>query len=373
MAIIVDPYLLAIPTGNDLTAEEVCNYAESLVGWEKQFSTHSDDYVVCEWALNEIHVLDIAPTITNLRALFDRYGVVEYSPRDIAPDCQGFMANGWRLEEMTQVDDIRAEIENIAGSETVIPDEIRRRMPPTVAAAFIQALIYSAYALQKHEDRGAWSMATAPLPCGAQASELKTNATLCRLDDSVEGLTYTTISRNWPLLVEPDYIFATYDLIGHFRSDPSLTTRIAWCKRRAKGEFHSKGCFDRHSFRFGARFLESLETPSMQKRSEYAKDIVRVFDAIVNVLEDIWAYPSDKHHPLREIVTKRTGDQQKRRKRAGDGSVLIDYAVRVEVIAGARPLHLHYWRCSDAAYEFANVTDDHDDPTIYESCPGVTN
>jgi hypothetical protein len=363
MPIIIDPYLLAIPTGSDLTAERIRDYARNLNEWEKEFAGPGKDYLVCDWAVNEIHAQNLAPTIQNLQALFTRFGIDEYSARDIAPDCQGFMANGERLEDRAGVYDCVNEIESL--SELVIPDEIRNRIPASVAREFVKALTHCAYALDTQGDTSVWSMATAPLKSSESAVKLTTKATINRLCATSGDLTSTAISRDWPLLIEPDYIYAGCNEMDYYRSDPYMATRVAWCKMKAKGELRQAEAFESYRFKFGPEFLNTLLTPRMVKRSEYQKDVRRIFAAIVSVLEDIWAYGSDKHHALRKTVQSRTSDQQKRQSPPPAIQGQWDWAVRVEVIAGSNPLHLHYWRCFDGSYVFSNVTDQHDDVTIY--------
>lgn len=113
------------------------------------------------------------------------------------------------------------------------------------------------------------------------------------------------------------------------------------------------------------RDSESADRPSIRKRPEFREDIKRVFEAIVYVIEDLWSYPSDKHHPLRKVIGNRKSPQKMRVRKDGLGQQWHEGAARVEVLAGAKCLHLHYWQCYDGSYEFSNVTDDHDDATIY--------
>lgn len=122
---------------------------------------------------------------------------------------------------------------------------------------------------------------------------------------------------------------------------------------------------DRSRFRFGPNFITTLQQKIQRRSGERRqKDIERICEAIVFVLEDIWTYGSDKHHALRETLRSRTRPQQTR-QRVVDSNRYTERAARVEVAAGTNPLHLHYWQCYDRTYEWSNITDDHDDATIY--------
>lgn len=362
--IIIDPYMLAIPIGSDVDEEAAREYAQRLRKWEKEFSREKQ-YIVSDWASQVIYKLCLAPTRSNLKALFDRFNITEYSPQDIVPTASGVLANAPRVEEVSGLydSDIWLEMEYIKDTEVVIPEEIRARLHPQVAEEFVESLIYAGYACKARQDITMWSIATAPFEREKKATdEMYLECTIEKLstESTVERGKF---SQEWPLLFDPQHLYATYDVMDFYQSDLRMATQITWCKMKADGaRLHG---IDVAQFRFGSKFLNSLEQPRIRRRPHFKRDIERVFEAIVFVLEDLWTYGSDKHHPLREIITSRTSPQQTRQRVDISGKQHREKAARVEVRAGDNCLHLHYWQCFDGSYEFSNVTDAHNDPTIY--------
>jgi hypothetical protein len=363
--IIIDPYMLAVPSGEDTDAAVVREYVCRLMKWEREFS-NQNRYVVSDFASQEIYRLGQAPTRSSLAALFDEFNITEYSVRDIVPTASGVLANAPRVEELAGLydpdSDLLMEMDYVRGSQVVIPDEIRARLHPEVAKAFVKSLIYTSCATDTEEDPELSSVATAPLKEEEQAtSEMLLECTIEKLSPE-SAIEQQQFSQEWPLLFDPQHLYATYDIVDFFyQRDPHMATLVAWCRMKADGR--RMDSIDTEQFTFGPRFLDSLEEPSIQRRPRLAQDIERVFQAVVFVLTDLWPYGSDKHHALREIIDSRASSQQTRQREVGR-VVHTERAARVEVIAGANCLHLHYWQCFDGSYEFANVTDDHDDPTI---------
>jgi hypothetical protein len=364
MMIVIDPYMIAVPTGEEVNAQTVREYARRLKKWEREFSDRRK-FIVSEGASQAIRKQGLEPTRTRLTALFKRFNIVDYSPNDIVPTTSGVLVNSPRVEEVAGLydSDILLDIEYVRDTEVVIPDEIRARLHPEVAAEFIQSLIYAGYAREVHKDTTVWSLATAPLKQGSPRSEMLLECTIEKLGNG-SIITQEAFSQEWPLLFDPEHLYATYDILEFYQSNPHLATRIAWCKMKAEGT-RLQG-IDSVQLAFGDRFMESLNRPRMQRRPHFEQDIDKIFRAIVYVLEDLWPYPSDKHHPLRQVINDRTSRQQTRQREDSSGKRCLEKAARVEVTAGANCLHLHYWQCFHGGYEFSNVTDDHDDPTIHK-------
>lgn len=361
MPIVVDPYLIAVPRTDSTDAERVRAYAQSLSAWEKEFVNCSQDYVVSLGAFLAIQQSGLMPTMPALQQLFDRYGIDEFSPRDIVPDCSSYLANCQYLEEVSGAFEISQAIEHVRGSDSIIPEEMRSRLEPVVADAFVGSLIYAACALEEQPSPTGWSVATAPLQSARPGVDLRTAATVRKIVEDTGDIVDARIERNWPLLVEPDYLYATYEVSRYF-DDPVMATRIMWCRLKASGSVVEP--LDWSTVRFGRHFVESLNEAKMRRRPTLKQDIEEVYLAVVAVLQGL-PYGSDKHHGLRKPLWMRSAPIQTRPKRTSDGAPKNDEAARVEVTAGAAPLHLHYWRCFDDSYEFSNVTSDHDDPTIY--------
>lgn len=359
MTIVVDPYLISIPHGN-VDAETVIAYAKRLGLWDKEFVTHPEKYVVSGWAMNEIYHQNLAPTIDNLKILFSRFGVDNFfSPHDIAPACDGVIANAPQMEERAGIDDdVLGTVEHIEGTEVVLPEEFQKRIHPEVALWFVRALIYAGYSLGIQNIEGLWSIATAQDRVEHLGDKILVEA-------SVETVAAppSRMSREWPLLLDPDYRYVTMSIADVYEDDPHLATKIAWCKLKIGGTRLTG--VNPSEFTFGDKFISSINRSSMQKRPNLADDLEAIFKAIVFVLEDIWSYGSDKHHALRESIQNRKSPQQTRKTFDHEGNAQFEKAGRVEVTANNPCLRLHYWQCIDGQYEFANVTDDHDDPTIY--------
>lgn len=359
MTIVVDPYLISIPH-DAADTDTVIAYAERLGLWDKEFVSHPDKYVVSGWAMNEIYHQNLAPTIDNLKSLFSRFGVDSlFSPQDIAPACDGVIANAPQMEERAGVDDyMLATVEHIEGTEVVLPEEFQRRIHPEVALWFVRALIYAGYSLGIQDIESLWSIATVQ-------DRVKHLDNKILVEASIETALAppSRMSREWPLLLDPDYRYVTISIADVYEDDLHLATKIAWCKLK-QGGTQLKGV-NPTEFRFGDKFITSINRSSMQKRPNLADDLEAIFRAIVFVLEDIWSYGSDKHHALRESIENRKSPQQTRKVFDNDGNAQMEKAGRVEVTANHPCLRLHYWQCIGGQYEFSNVTDEHNDPTIY--------
>jgi hypothetical protein len=361
MPIVIDPYLIAVPAMDNTDAERVRTYAKSLSCWEKEFVASAEDYFVSLAAFQVIQQNGLMPTMSSLQQLFDRYGIEEYSARDIVPDCSNYLANCLYLEEVSGVFEIYDEVEQIQGTDSIIPEEMRSRLEPSVADSFIGSLIYAAYALEADPSTTGWSIATAPLNSAFPEANLHTSAGLRKIADVTGDIVEAKIERSWPLLIEPDYLYATLE-VTEYVQDLLMASRITWCKLKANGSRVSE--VDWSAVRFGSRFTGSLNEPKIHRRPTVKRDIEEVFFMVVEVLQGL-PFGSDKHHALRNPVYMRSAPVQTRQVRTSDGVLKNDEAARVEVTSGAAPLRLHYWRCHDGSYEFSNVTCDHNDPTIY--------
>lgn len=361
MPIVVDPYLIAVPQIDNTDAERVRTYAQSLSAWEKEFVASAQEYVVSLAAFQAIQQNGLMPTMPALQQLFDRYGINEFSPRDIVPDCNSYLANCQYLEEASGALEVYQEIEHVRGSDSIIPDEMRARLEPAVADAFVGSLIYAACALETHPSTSGWSVATAPLLSAPPGIDLRTTATIRKIADETGDIVDARIERSWPLLVEPDYLYATLE-VGQYSDDPVMATRITWCRLKANGSLVE--ALDWGAIRFGSHFVESLNDAKVRRRPTLRRDIEEVYLTVVAVLQGL-PYGSDKHHGLRKPVWMRSAPIQTREVRTSDGAIRHDEAARVEITTGPAPLRLHYWRCHGNSYEFSNITCDHDDPTIY--------
>jgi hypothetical protein len=195
-----------------------------------------------------------------------------------------------------------------------------------------------------------WSLATAPLNGYSEIT----------VSGEVEDKTTIPVEKNWPLLFTPqklEEILSTQEkILSIVLEDPMEALHIAWERLREvdKGIPNST----EFSIRFMDSFIPSLREYGYQQTPQ--KDIQRIFVGITNAITNRWKFGGDKHHALREIIMDRTSTQQLRKR----GS-LVDKAARIEVKAGKTPLHVHYWICEDRSYEISNLTNNHNDATIY--------
>ena len=139
----------------------------------KEFVKRPQDYVISEEAYCVIILEGLMPTMSALQDLFDRHGIDEYSARDIVPDCRGYLANPRYLEDVSGAKKAYREIDHVKGSKSVIPEEMRARLTPAVADAFVGSLIYAACALETQQITSGWSIATAPLNSAAPSTDLR--------------------------------------------------------------------------------------------------------------------------------------------------------------------------------------------------------
>ena len=364
MSIIIDPYLIAIPTGEEVTTHQVVEYANRLKEWESIFGDQTQ-YVISSQAFNEMTKSGLQPNLRNLKNLFCRYDIEHHSAIDFAPTASGVIANQNTLEDEAGFYDpeneFLYEVDRVKDTEIVIPEEIRDRIPPQIAEKFIAALIMAGYSFEVQGDDRVCSLATAPLQSDDEEPNMQIECLLEKIDFETDDLTQEPFTQEWPLLYTPVYLYATYEVIDHLE-DPYAATTIAWSKLRMEGyELESIKTID---FTFGPHFNSTIL--EKQSRTHFTKDVERIFKAIVFVLEDVWAYGSDKHHALGKVPSMHNSPPQVRLRTDKDGNKHRERAARVEITAGANCLHLHYWQCHDESYEFSNITDDHDDPAIYE-------
>ena len=71
MRIVIDPYMIAIPTGK-VDRTSILEYVQRLKKWEHEFSD-TKKYIVSDLALDVIYSLGLSPTISNLRELFIKF------------------------------------------------------------------------------------------------------------------------------------------------------------------------------------------------------------------------------------------------------------------------------------------------------------
>ena len=353
MTVVVDPYLLAIPSGEGVTAEKIRQYATRLVRWDATFRTNPD-YVVSSGTMREMRRLGLAPDGATLQTVFEKYGITEFSAYDIAEGCRTIVENYPRMEERPVEIVINCHKEN----QKNIPDEIRSRLHPKIAEAFSDALITKSYVLSVIDEDDIWSLATAPV--SETYSEITVSGDV--VDQNIEIF----IEWKWPLVVnqsEFEALLSTQDqVLDIFQQNPLGALKISWEKiKRVDSTIPEYNSFN---VKFMQQFVASVTARNIRQRTTYKKDIERIFDSIVNAFTNRWAFAGDKHHALRENIQSRTSPQQKRTRNGK-----VDLAGRIETIAGSNPLHVHYWRCYDGSYEISNVTDVHDDPTIYSDDP----
>lgn len=357
MRIVIDPYLITVPSEQHPDAEEILAFAKRLQRWDSEFPKSKGKYVIPGRAWEEIVNCGLAPYHQTLRELFQAADISDYSAIDFLSNCCGNLSNMETLEEVTGADGLQYDVDLISGTEAVIPEELRRRIKPEkVGVGFVTSLLLAQYATQVYEKPSEWNIATALyIPVDGESDRtLSVSANL----EHIDGTTLN-VRGDWSLLMDPEYEYLGRSISDCYRNDPRGATYIAWWNLRTSQSIKLKGlqCYD---FSFGPRFVASLLDSRMRRRPTVTKDIERVFEAIVKVLENLWKIPSDKHHPLRNTINNRTEDQQTRK--CGDA---VDRAMRVEVSGGSECLHLHYWLCDDGSYEFSNITYEHDDATIY--------
>jgi len=346
MTVVVDPYLIAIPSGNEVSIDSVRQYIGRLLNWDETFRTNPE-YVVSSSAMAQIYTLNLHPDYTNLQRLLNVYGIDEISALDVAEGCRTIIENYPQMEGKFEGVDICCQDEK----KKIIPDEIQKRMPPKVADAFCSALVMTSYKIEILGDDD-WSLATAPVE---GYNEITVSGAVID-NEKVEA-----VKKIWPLLVTPadfkELISVQVRIFEVFQEDPLTALKISW--ERIKQTDPSIPELDNFSVKFKDQFIPSIIKNSLGYIL-FEKDIQRVFDGITNAISNRWRYPGDKHHPLREVIQLRSSHQQIRRK-----GTLVDRARRIEVSAGTNPLHVHYWKCNDGSYEISNLTCEHDDPTIY--------
>lgn len=349
MTVVVDPYLLTIPSGDDVTAAIVDEYAQRLSAWSQVFRT-DPDYIMSHAVVSKMCDLKLVPDYQNLRALFDKYELYEQSAYDIAEICRRILENYPDMEGRIAAEGIECQRE----SEEIIPEQVRARWHPEIAPLFSHALISTSYALNLLEYPDNWTLATAPL----KESYTKIVASGNVRDNAASVF----VTREWPLLFRPaEYIeLIAYQekIIKTYEKNPAEALSIAW--KNIQQEVSSIGAIDQYVIRFGEGFVDSIKDKVVRERPYYKKDVERIFEGIVRALTDLWKFGGDKHHPLRKKIKDRTTDQKVRKR--GEH---VDSAGRIEIIGGNTPLHVHYWQCGARSYEISNVTDDHDDGTIY--------
>ncbi len=366
MKMVVDPYVLSVPKDEVLDKDSVIEFLIRLRSWDSEFIGNSQQYAISGFSLAKMYELGISPTADNLSSLLKKYDITEYSVQDLCPTSDGLIANAQRLEDM--IFDAIPEVEQIEGSHIVIPEELRQRLHPEVAKEFIISLTYFAYILQYKQNNihgSGWSIVTAPFSAGEDVQMLKMHAEISTLND-VGIIESRSIAKDWPLLFDPEHIFAMKDMKTAFNNgDLIQALEIVRCKLKQREINLSIKKIDYKKIRFRKEFRESLVDARMRKRTTYDKDVEKVFEAIVYSIENIWVYAADKHHPLRKEIQNRKSPQRLRKRKDIYGVLFTDDAVRIEAVAGATPLHIHYWISKDGTYEFSNVTDRHDDNTIY--------
>lgn len=357
----IDPYLLSVPSLNNLTQEEANNFLINLQKWNEEFLL-SRDYIVSAKVLGELVDLSLYPDPRgNLYEFLKKYDKeCRYSAMDLAKGWTSIITNIPFLEERIHAEKTEYEIEILMETLSVVPVFVYNRLPKNVAKAFTSSLLFCSYTLLCLKDTRQKRIATIKWQNPEDLSTLEIDTEIEEIKDA--ALSKSKINTTWDMYSEPEEIYAQKRIVDVFQADPHLATKIAWCKLKLNGT-PLKG-ISKDIFVFGTRFLESLCTPSMKKRQHYEVEIEDAFIAIVCVLEDVWKYGSDKHHALRKDVQSRQSDQIKRTRSLRHGQVQ-EKASRVEVSAREGTLRLHYWKCHDGCYEFANVTDVHDDPTIY--------
>lgn len=349
MTIVVDPYLIAIPYGDDINTDHVVSYTNRLNGWVNVFRS-DPDYVVSGAVMRIIYSMELQPEFHILEKLFKQYGLVELSARDLAESCQTLMENYPHMEDRAGANDLECKQEN----QKIIPEHIRARLHPKIAEVFSGALISTSYALNLLEDKEEWLLATAPLE--DQYSEI------LAVGQVRDNAAIVDVERPWTLLFKPAEYIETIEyndkiIKAVIEKSPYDALKISWSKIKKNNPTIKE--IEKYEVSFNPLFINSVRDKIFKKRPQYKKDLERVFDSIVFSISDIWKFASDKHHALREKIQDRTS-KQKIRDRKG----LIDSAGRIEVIGGNTPLHVHYWQCADEKYEISNITNDHDDATI---------
>ncbi|MBE3117253.1 MAG: hypothetical protein IMZ50_00675 [Candidatus Atribacteria bacterium] len=346
MTVVVDPYLIAIPSGNEVSIDSVRQYIGRLVNWDETFRTNPE-YVVSSSAMAQIYVLDLQPDYYNLQKLLNKYGIDEIAALDVTEGCKTIIENYPQMEGKFEGVDVYCRDEK----KKIIPYEIQKRMPPKVAEAFCSAMVMQSYKIEMLSEDD-WCLATAPVE---DYNEITVSG------DVIDNERVESIEKIWPLLVAPaDFkklISVQVSIFEVFQEDPLAALKISW--ERIKQADPSIPELSNFRIRFMDQFIPSIMKNSLG-HTLYEKDIQRVFDGITNALTNRWRYPGDKHHPLRKVVRLHSSDQQIRKK-----GNLVDRAVRIEISAGTNPLHVHYWKCNDGCYEISNLTCEHDDPTIY--------
>jgi len=207
-----------VPTNGLLDKDSAIEFLKRLRSWDSEFIGNSQQYTISGFSLVKMCELGISPTADNLSSLLKKYVITEYSVQDLCPISYGLIANAQRLEDM--IFDALPEVEQIEGSHIVIPEELRQRLHPEVAKEFIMSLIYFAYILQYKQNNiqgNGWSIVTAPFSAGEDVQLLKTHAEISNLNE-VGIIESRPITKDWPLLFDPEHIFAMKDMSTAFNN-----------------------------------------------------------------------------------------------------------------------------------------------------------
>jgi hypothetical protein len=87
MQLLVDPYIIAVPSREGLDKSRVLEWAEHLVLWNYDFPRDEGRYLLSAAAYNAILTLKAFPFQPIVDELFKRYNVTEYSAKDVATNC----------------------------------------------------------------------------------------------------------------------------------------------------------------------------------------------------------------------------------------------------------------------------------------------
>ena len=359
MKMVVDPYIVIVPTGTDITKDDVLEWVERFVMWNVDFPKAPEGYFMSETVRAAMEEESVFPYFHNVDQLFRRYGIVEYDPHDVGVKCGTNLDSMSYLEEYCGVDDNSVSSQCIK-VEDVLPPRMKARLPEKISTSFAQTLINCDVALAKNgESNASFALATS-VEWDAPLDEM-----LVLRASLADGHEHEMFESTWNLIYDPDYINITRRVVDAYQEDLIRALEIVVSKMRVRREL-KRNTADFPQFIFGPKFKKSIDAlPEFDHRSFRDSAIELCFEAMYRVMVGDWPYNGPFHHKLRAGVGR--GDDQKLRYAEGG----VDRAVRVRVECRLSEgvqhhLHVHYWQRADGVMEFSNVTYEHDDDTIYE-------
>ncbi len=351
---IVDPYLYCLPEEAELDKDALIEFALRLGLWNTDFPKRSGSYFVSRYVDNVLWTRNRYPQRHILQNLLRKFDVTHFSANDILTG--GNLHNILPIEMEIGVDEEFADDKCQLESPQVLPEHLWQRLPSEVSDAFVRSLVLISDSIRSldipdHE----FVIATADLHVEKAERLVRVSAQLRNL----HGATLVGM-RDWPVVVDPEHLYADESIVDVFENDLDRAIRIAACRLGLEsGVDINVDLFC--AFRFGRNFTDSANYINQRRRHRVREDLDHIFRAIVAVLAELpnYTYAGVMNHALLRFVG--IGPQLTRNVNGR-----LDRAARIRVHGEGEWLHIHYWLCGDGSIEFSNVTLEHNDATIYE-------